>query len=137
MNAASFGDSEEVLLVASELDGNAMIGVRGASMQYSGIAHASLERAGLNVYLAGSVGKKDRGYMVQDELVTRCLGEVWQWLEELSHDESLVIVHCKSLPSLGMKFTYSAERESEESEYAVDAAVLLSFKGRVSTGGGR
>jgi hypothetical protein len=67
-----------------------------------------LERARLNVYLAGSVGKKDRGNMVQDELVTRYLGEVWQCLEELSDDEPLVIVHCNSLPSLDMEITHSA-----------------------------
>lgn len=79
-----------------------MIGARGMSMSYSGVTHASLERAGLSIYLADSVGRKDRVNMVQDELVTRFLREVWQWLEELSHEESLVIVHCKSLPSLGM-----------------------------------
>lgn len=35
----------------------------------SGIAHASLERSGLDVYLANSVGEEDRCYMVQGELV--------------------------------------------------------------------
>lgn len=38
--------------------------------------------------LTRSVGKKDRGNVMQDELVTRFMGEVWQWFEELSHDES-------------------------------------------------
>lgn len=32
MNAAIFGDSEKVMLVASELDGNSMICVREISM---------------------------------------------------------------------------------------------------------
>lgn len=32
MNTTSFGDSEEVFLVASELDDNAMIGMRGMSL---------------------------------------------------------------------------------------------------------
>lgn len=39
---------------------------------------------------------------MQGKLVTQFLGEVWQWLEELSHNETLVIVHCKS--ALGMEF---------------------------------
>ncbi|KAJ5150393.1 uncharacterized protein N7500_010582 [Penicillium coprophilum] len=101
MDAASFGDSKEVLPVASELGGNAMIGVRG-------VTYASLERTGWNVYLAGNFGKKDRGNMVQDELVTRYLGEVWQCLEELSHDAPLIIVHCNSLSVLDMDITQSA-----------------------------
>ena len=33
-------------------------------MYYSGVAHASLERTRLNVYLADSVGKSDRGNMM-------------------------------------------------------------------------
>lgn len=61
MYAASFGDSEEILLVASELDRNATTGMR---MQYSSVAHASLEGTRLNVYLAGGVEKKGRGNMV-------------------------------------------------------------------------
>lgn len=65
MDAVRFADSVEILLVASELNGKAVF----LCIQDSGIAHSPLERAGLDVYLVRSVGKKDRCYSVQDELV--------------------------------------------------------------------
>lgn len=66
--------------------------------------------------------------MVQDELVTRFLGEVWKWLEELSHQDFLVIVHCKSL--LGMQSPTPPNVKARSSEVGAGAAMLFSPKGR-------
>lgn len=70
------------------------------------MAHVSLERARLNVYLPAVLGRRIGAIRCK----TNWSHDTWERFgSKLSHDFLLVIVHCKNLPSLGIEYAVVIE----------------------------